>query len=224
MNNKPEVTDEEIGKFMNFDKLLGDFKQNQQKRKSTKARNLVLIGVAVFLVTSIVVVTSKMKISASNKVKETASVVAPQKEILSQEKEALPKVIEKATSKQEVVSPNKAKSTREHASKIILKQDYVAAEPVDGYSTLYLYFDKELTYPAMALKDSIHGVETAAFVINASGKAEQIEILNSLGSLFDTEVKRLITNMPAWKPATLNGKPVNSKISVPFTFNINKAK
>ena len=224
MNNKPEVTDEEIGKFMNFDKLLDDFKQNQQKRKSTKTRNIALIGIAVVLVTSIAFVISTIKTSSPNKVKETASVVAPQNEILPQEKEALPKVKEQATSKQEVASPNKAKSTRERATKIILKQDYVAAEPLDGYPTLYSYFDAELMYPALALKDSIRGVETAAFIINASGKAEQIEILNSLGSLFDTEVKRLITNMPAWKPATLNGKPVNSKISVPFTFNINKAK
>jgi len=98
------------------------------------------------------------------------------------------------------------------------------AEPIIGYPKLYTYFDEELKYPENLQSDSINGVITASFVINTEGNPEQITIINSLGPAFDEEVKRLIVGMPKWKPATLNGKPVTSKVSIPFTFTISRKK
>jgi TonB family protein len=106
-----------------------------------------------------------------------------------------------------------------------IKEDgYFQAEPLMGYSDLYEYFNANLVYPVEALKDSIQGVQTVSFVINTKGKPEQIEVIKSLGQPFEKECLRLIENMPEWKPATLNGKPVNSKISIPLTFQIQKLK
>ena len=96
------------------------------------------------------------------------------------------------------------------------------AEPADGYSALYAYFNSNLVYPSEALKDSIQGVETVSFVINTDGKPEKITIRQSLGEPFEKEARRLIENMPLWKPATLNGKAVPSQMSVPLTFQIQK--
>ena len=104
------------------------------------------------------------------------------------------------------------------------ESEYVQAEPAKGYSDLYDFFSTNLEYPADGLKDSIQGVQTISFVINTAGKPEQIQVVNSLGEPFDKESRRLIENMPAWKPATLNGKPVESKISIPITFQIQKVK
>lgn len=101
---------------------------------------------------------------------------------------------------------------------------YVQAEPVDGYPALYQYFDSNLVYPQEALKDSVQGVITVSFVINREGKAENMEVKQSLGAPFEKEARRLIENMPPWKPATLNGKEVASKISVPLTFQIRSIK
>jgi periplasmic protein TonB len=104
------------------------------------------------------------------------------------------------------------------------ESEYVQAEPVKGYSDLYDFFNANLEYPADGLKDSIQGIQTISFVINTVGKPEQIQVVNSLGEPFDKESRRLIENMPAWKPATLAGKPVESKISIPITFQIQKVK
>lgn len=101
---------------------------------------------------------------------------------------------------------------------------YIQAEPVGGYAELYSYFNSKLLYPEEAMKDSVQGIQTISFVINAAGKPEKIEVVQSLGEPFEKESRRLIENMPEWKPATLNGKPVASKITIPLTFQIKKIK
>ena len=101
---------------------------------------------------------------------------------------------------------------------------YVQAEPVQGYALLYAYFNDHLVYPPSAVKDSVQGVETISFVVNAEGKAEKVEVKQSLGEAFDKEARRLVAGMPAWKPATLNGRPVPSSIALPITFQIQRIK
>ena len=101
---------------------------------------------------------------------------------------------------------------------------YVQAEPINGYASLYAYLNTNLQYPAESVKDSIQGIQTVSFSINVEGKPEKIQFGESLGSPFENEAKRLIENMPAWKPATLNGKPVSSKLALPITFQIKKIK
>ena len=89
---------------------------------------------------------------------------------------------------------------------------------MNGFPALYQYFDTELHYPAEALKDSIHGIVTVKFVISEAGKTDQITIVTPLCPPCDREALRVIEHMPPWKPATHNGKPVASKVSVPLTF------
>jgi TonB family protein len=98
---------------------------------------------------------------------------------------------------------------------------FTEAAPVEGYAALYSYFDKELKYPGV-LKDSIEGIVTVSFAINEKGKPDRIKIENSLGSAFDAECKRVIENMPLWTPATINGKPISVRLSIPLTFKIKK--
>jgi TonB family protein len=101
---------------------------------------------------------------------------------------------------------------------------YVPAEPIKGYPELYSYFSNNLLYPKEAMKDSVQGVLTVSFIINKNGKPEKIEVANSLGTLLDQEAIRLIREMPEWKPAVLNGKPIPSRISLPITFQLVKVK
>ncbi len=102
------------------------------------------------------------------------------------------------------------------------KSAYVQAEPLVGYDSLYSYFNNNLRYPEVAISDSIFGVSNAIITIEKSGKVGPITIENTLGEAFDLEIIRLIEGMPSWKAADLNSKPVQSKISIPFTFEIKK--
>jgi TonB family protein len=132
----------------------------------------------------------------------------PEKPLTEENKKPVGKVKEEATS----VRSDSAKSV------------FLPAEPADGYQALYDYFRKQLRYPEQAIKDSIQGITTVTFIINTQGKPEHVTTDHALGQAFDDEAIRLIENMPAWKPAQLDGSPVKSKLSVPITFTIKTSR
>ncbi|MBL7850115.1 MAG: energy transducer TonB [Cyclobacteriaceae bacterium] len=101
---------------------------------------------------------------------------------------------------------------------------YMEAEPINGFPHLYAYFEKELAYPEEAIKDSVEGIVTAAFIITSRGQVDKITVLNSLGPAFDAEAIRLISNMPPWKPASIDGKPVATRFALPLNFQFNRKK
>ncbi len=96
----------------------------------------------------------------------------------------------------------------------------VQAEPVKGFPDLYAYFARELTYPEVA--DSVDGVVVVAFTINTEGRPEKISIEETIGLAFSQEAIRLIENMPQWKPATFNGRPMATRLSLPITFQVQR--
>ena len=99
---------------------------------------------------------------------------------------------------------------------------YVEAVPVEGLTYLYAYFQENLTYPDELRKDSIEGVVLVSFLIAKDSSVSNIQIVQSLGEQFDKEAIRVVSGMPKWIPATVNSTPVNSKLSIPLTFNIKK--
>ncbi|QCK15752.1 energy transducer TonB [Mangrovivirga cuniculi] len=99
-------------------------------------------------------------------------------------------------------------------------EHYVNAKPLNGVKHMYSYFEENLKYPEIALKDSIEGVVEVQFAIMPDSSITEIKVINSLGEAFDKEAIRLINEMPVWIPATSGGEPVRSEISIPFNFNI----
>lgn len=104
------------------------------------------------------------------------------------------------------------------------RDSYLQAQPRQGYDHLYSYFNENLAYPAHALKDSVEGISTVSFTIDENGQVSRITVTQSLGAEFDKEAVRLIREMPAWQPATFNGRPVASQLSVPLTFQLKRIK
>jgi TonB family protein len=225
---KSEPTYEEIRQMMDFDGLLKAYQASQATtvNKPTAKWAKTTIGLSVIVATIYGVYSWQKSVSAKSNplgIEQNTPPVEIQKSV-----ESTPQVLQldssfKTTSKESkaaakpTVSNKRIPAAKEEEGSSVQPQ-YIGAEPVEGFPALYAYFDRELKYPLQALSDSIQGVETVAFLIDKSGKPGKIEIQQSLGEVFDWEVIRLLQNMPPWKPATLNGKPVVSKISVPFTF------
>lgn len=98
--------------------------------------------------------------------------------------------------------------------------EYIDAAPMQGVDHLYQFLEANLRYPTEALNDSIEGSVMVQFTVSIDGKVTNINIQQSLGEYFDQEAVRLINSMPEWNPATINGKPVNSKVQIPLFFEI----
>jgi TonB family protein len=227
MKNKPELTDEEIRSYMDFENLVA---RTEQVAKSGKwvgllkfsAPVLAILGVALWLV--LFMAPEKVPVSGEvpamqpdpPEIRDPAP-LTPEEDLPAKKMPAPGKeqqhIEEPGAKPPPVASPTDEKKVAE--------TDYIQAEPVTGYSGLYDYFNKNLVYPAGAT-DSVAGVQTITFTINPAGRPEDIQFQQSLGKAFDDEARRLIQNMPLWKPATLNGKAVPSRISIPLTFQFER--
>jgi TonB family protein len=229
MKNESTPSDEEIRSYMNFDSLL-------EKRKIAVKKNqlhtFLKWGVPVLVITGIVswFIITKDKDSTTVVMENTppvtdssvAEVLPTIQDTISVSMESEQIQNEKApVASQRVVR----KSDVERKVELPAREDvYIQAEPAEGYEKLYDYFNANLIYPTAALADSIQGIQTISFVVSTDGKPENITVTKSLGTPFEKEARRLIENMPPWKPATLNGKPVPSKVAIPLTFQIEKIK
>jgi TonB family protein len=75
------------------------------------------------------------------------------------------------------------------------------------------YLNENKNYPDEAFKNKISGKVTAQFVINTSGKIEQIKILRGLGYGCDEDLIRILTELnqrsSPWVPGRIKKKPVN---------------
>lgn len=91
---------------------------------------------------------------------------------------------------------------------------------VGGAEKLEAYFAGNMQYPDNALFRHLEGVVTITFTIDATGAVSKAQIRSGLGHGCDEEALRLVSNMPKWEPATLNGKPVASGKTLRIDFRM----
>jgi TonB family protein len=239
MKVRPEVSDGEIQSFMNFDAVIAkyaDASSVQKNRHLTRAVGLIAAGLIILFGSLYWILSDENPVQPAEDVgrEHQATNVVTKDTTMPQEmsfRATTPsKTIQKTNEK--TVTQNKKRSTEKVVVDTLQSAGannatsavYVQAEPKDGYPALYKYFAEQLKYPEEARDDSTHGVVIVVFTINEVGEPEKISIEQSLGPAFDRETLQTIKNMPPWKPATYNHEPVNSKISLPLTFQIKKIK
>lgn len=241
MKQRLDLSDEEINNYMDFDLLRRKQLEFEAKKRSRYSilkwtvPTLLSISSAIWFFST---GDSNEKLSSteqrveveSNPITQPVQRLTPVKDSVKLMKEHNERSAgNNSMAKNHQVTPIQEEvPTQEEAVKpvenIQVESIYVQAEPINGYVSLYAYLNANLQYPTESVKDSIQGIQTVSFIINVDGKPEKIQFGESLGSPFEMEARRLIENMPAWKPATLNGKPVSSKLALPITFQIKKIK
>lgn len=226
---KPELTDEEIQSHMDFNKLLQTYRQGGPVNKIPKWVKISRVSIvfvtavstiAYFLNRNSSLSLDKGKPSQSVAIVDTTASINANKTPQLDSKKSNKKV-DGALVKKEKPLPQKPQKKDSLAREKQPAPQFTEATPVDGYPSLYAYFDRELRYP-IPPKDSIQGTVTVSFAITTAGKPDLIKVENSLGATFDAECIRVIQNMPPWTPATVNGKPIQTRLSIPLSFKIKK--
>jgi TonB family protein len=232
MNHKQQPSDEEIQGYMDFDRVL----ENRNIALHPSRLSTIFKWSVPVLVGTLAIIgffmsqtnpSETVQPMEQEPVESTQSTAPPPP---ADSARALEKEITKAAEpKKKVEAPppiveKQSGEMSDNHEPTVKEEGYMQAEPLNGYPDLYDYFNATLVYPASALNDSIQGVQIISFVINKNGKVEQIEVEQSLGAEFEKESIRLIENMPEWKPAKLDGKPMSTRISIPITFQIQKIK
>ncbi len=89
-----------------------------------------------------------------------------------------------------------------------------------GLSALGKFLTDNLSYPEQAMKDSVQGRVLVEFVVEKTGEVSNVKVIRSVHPLLDAEAVRVAGIMPNWVPATIQGKPVRSKFTLPVKFVI----
>tara|TARA_B100001245_G_C22870963_1_gene418809 strand:+ start:231 stop:977 length:747 start_codon:yes stop_codon:yes gene_type:complete len=234
LDKLPEVTDAEIEGLMNFEDLYQDYqimklaggsmplfekvKNNDKYWKWT----LVLLGIGLISllsyrlileestsVTQSPLVLGEMTVEKPEKVKPLTMPIV--EDIQKQNQPEKTESVKKETKKAPVLE----KKEEQVASK-----GFKPAEPLAGYQQLYEFFAREVQYKGEMLSDSVAINITVEFSITSDGQVVKVKVQNPNNEVMDAEAIRLVRNMPDWKPATMNGKPVESRLNIPLSFGI----
>ncbi|MCU0440502.1 MAG: energy transducer TonB [Raineya sp.] len=89
-------------------------------------------------------------------------------------------------------------------------------QPVGGYAKFYKYLDENIYYTQQAIDKKIEGYVFVQFVVDKTGRLENIKIVKGLGFGLDEEVIRVFEESPKW---TI-GKEKNIPVRVRMTFSV----
>lgn len=153
------------------------------------------------------VMTKNMEVQHSDLLSEKT--ILQQKEIISDESEKKPYApVVSEGEKQKGIEVNKN------------KVGYVKARPIKGFEHLYKNIASKLVYPDTLREERITGTVHVKFTIDKYGSVQNVSVVSGIHHLLDVEAVRVVNLMPKWHPATLNGRPVQSQLTIPIKFNI----
>jgi periplasmic protein TonB len=92
-----------------------------------------------------------------------------------------------------------------------------------GESALSQYIESTLEYPQLALDYNKVGTVRVSFVVDENGNVQDPMVLgNKLGDGLDEEALAMVKKMPKWKPGSVKGKNVKTRVSLPIRFQIDQ--
>ncbi len=104
--------------------------------------------------------------------------------------------------------------------KEIYKSVEQTAEFPGGQGDLLQYLMQNMKYPEEAYKANEQGRVIVKFVIGADGTVSDAQVIKGVSPSLDKEAIRVVSTMPKWIPAKVNGKSVASWFNLPISFKL----
>jgi TonB family protein len=91
-----------------------------------------------------------------------------------------------------------------------------------GQKALDNYVNDHINYPQDAVDNDITGIVRVSFVVDENGKISKAKLVSPqrVGNGLDEEALRVINNMPEWKPATVHGRKIKTRLELPISFQV----
>ena len=100
-------------------------------------------------------------------------------------------------------------------------ENVIPAEFEGGKDAMISYLGENIIYPEALKEQRAEALIHISFVISPTGKVKKVKVEKASDyTEFDLEAKRVISEMPDWKPATKNGKPVSFQMTLPILFKM----
>lgn len=123
---------------------------------------------------------------------------------------------------EEAVTPTKTESAIDVTPE--KEPEFLAVEQqpefAGGLEALTRYLTNNLKYPRQAAQAGISGRVYVGFVVNSDGSLTDVQVLKGIGFGCDEEARRVVQQMPRWKPGRQSGRPVRVRFTLPIAFTL----
>lgn len=91
-----------------------------------------------------------------------------------------------------------------------------------GQDSLNSYLRRNIKYPQFEKEQGKQGTVYMSFVVRKDGSITDVKVMKEVPGApgFTKEAARVINAMPIWKPGKMNGRAVNSQITIPIRFTL----
>ena len=85
---------------------------------------------------------------------------------------------------------------------------------------IYSFIDQRIEYPEKALLNNTEGVVFVNFIVEKDGNISNVSVLRGIGDGCDEEVLRVLEELPALNPGSIDSKPVRVAFTLPVRFKL----
>ena len=96
--------------------------------------------------------------------------------------------------------------------------EVISAEFPGGAAKVMEFIAGQVTYPEAAKADGVEGKVFVEFTISETGEVTNAHVIEPLHPALDSAAIAAAEAMPAWAPATKEGQPIATTITLPIFF------
>ena len=89
-----------------------------------------------------------------------------------------------------------------------------------GQSALTTWLSENLRYPQECIDKKVDGEVIVSFIVERDGSITGIHLEQSVDPKLDAEAKRVVSVMPNWVAAEMNGVKTRSRLMLPIRFTL----
>lgn len=89
-----------------------------------------------------------------------------------------------------------------------------------GEQALLQFISSNIRYPPLAREHNVQGVVALTFVVEKTGKIDDIQIIKDLPYECGAEAARVVATMPDWQPGRDDNGPVRVRFTLPIRFRL----
>ncbi len=93
-----------------------------------------------------------------------------------------------------------------------------------GQTALATWLSENLRFPQECIDKKVEGEVIVSFIVERDGTITGIRIEQTVDPKLDAEAKRVVSVMPNWVAAEMNGAKTRSRLMLPINFKLPKSK
>lgn len=89
-----------------------------------------------------------------------------------------------------------------------------------GDEKLLQFMAKNTKYPPLARENNVQGIVVISFLVTKTGSIEKTRVERSISDELDAECIRVVSLLPDFEPAEMDGEKVAVQVNLPFRFTL----